>query len=85
MHLRGYVFQYVYVCVSGVHILLHDQYTAICMIKAMGPRQNGPNFAEDIFKCFLLNENAWMSNKISLKFVGRCPINNIPALVQIMV
>ena len=31
-----------------------------------------------------LNENAWTSIKISLKFVTKGPIKNIPALVQIM-
>ena len=31
-----------------------------------------------------MNENIWISIKISLKFVPKGPINNIPALVQIM-
>ena len=31
-----------------------------------------------------LNENVWIPIKISMKFVPKCPINNIPALVQIM-
>ena len=31
-----------------------------------------------------MNENVWISIKISLKFVPKGPINNIPALVQIM-
>ena len=48
------------------------------------PRQNGCHFPDDIFKCIFLNENAWISIKISLKFVPKCPINKIPALVQIM-
>ena len=48
------------------------------------PRQNGRHFAADIFKCIFLNENVWISIKISLKFVHRGPINNIAALVQIM-
>ena len=47
------------------------------------PRQNGRHF-EDILKCIFLNENVWISIKISLKFVHKSPINNIPALVQIM-
>ena len=33
---------------------------------------------------FFVNDNAWISINISLKFVPRGPINNIPALVQIM-
>ena len=48
------------------------------------PRQNGRHFTDDIFKCILLNENAWISLKISLKLVPKFQINNIPALVQIM-
>ena len=48
------------------------------------PRQNGRHFADDTFKPIFLNENIWISIKISLKFVPKVPINNIPALVQIM-
>ena len=42
------------------------------------------NFTDDIFKCIFLHENAWIPIQISLKFVPKGPINNIPALVQIM-
>ena len=42
------------------------------------------HFADDIFKRIFLNENIWIPIKISLKFVPKGPINNIPALVQIM-
>ena len=48
------------------------------------PRQNGSYFPDDIFKCILVNDNSWISIKISLKFVPEGPINNIPALVQMM-
>ena len=48
-------------------------------------RQNGRHFPDDIFKCIFLNETVWISIQISLKFVPKVPINNIPALVQIMV
>ena len=53
-------------------------------IKTLRPRQNGHHFADDTFKYSLLNENVIISTKISLKFVLKGPINNIPALVQIM-
>ena len=46
--------------------------------------QNGRHFLDDIFKCFFLNENVSIAIKISLKFVPKGPINNIPALVQII-
>ena len=48
------------------------------------PRQNGRHFPDDIFKCIFLNENVWISIKISLEFVPKDPINYIPALLQIM-
>ena len=47
-------------------------------------RQNGCHFTDAIFKCIFLNENVCISINISLRFVPTCPINNIPALVQIM-
>ena len=31
-----------------------------------------------------MNENAWILINISLKFVPKGPVNNIPALVQMM-
>ena len=37
-----------------------------------------------IFQYIFLNENVWASIKISLMFVPKGPINNIPVLVQIM-
>ena len=53
-------------------------------INALRPRRNEQHFADDIFKRIFLNENVLISIKISLKFVPKGPINNIPALVQIM-
>ena len=43
-----------------------------------------PFVADDIFNYILLNENIWIPMKISLEFVPKGPINNIPALVHIM-
>ena len=48
------------------------------------PRQNGHHFADDAFKRIFLNENVGISIKISLKFVPKGPVYNIPALVQVM-
>ena len=50
-------------------------------IITLTPRQNGCHFADAIFKCIFLNENVWIVIKISLQFVPKGPINNIPALV----
>ena len=41
-------------------------------------------FSDDIFKYIFLNEDVWISLKISLKFIPKVRINNIPALVQMM-
>ena len=54
------------------------------LINTLRPRRNEPHLADDIFKRIFFNENVWISIKISLKFVPKGPINNIPALVQIM-
>ena len=54
------------------------------LINTLRPRRNGRHFPDDIFKWIFLNENVWVLIKISLGFIPRCPIKNIPALVQIM-
>ena len=40
--------------------------------------------AGNIFKCIFLNENDRIRIQISLKLVPRSPIDNKPALVQVM-
>ena len=40
--------------------------------------------ADDKFKCISLNQNDRILIRISLKFVPRSPIDNKPALVQVM-
>ena len=53
-------------------------------LNTLRPRQNGRHFPDDIFKRIFLNQNVRIPINISLKFVPKGPINNIPALVQIM-
>ena len=53
-------------------------------LNTLRPRQNGRRFADDTSKRIFLNENVWISIKISLKFVPKGPIINIPSFVQIM-
>ena len=53
-------------------------------INTLRPQQNGQHFVDDFLKCIFLNENAWIPIEISLKIVPKGPIDNIPALVQIM-
>ena len=53
-------------------------------VNTLRPRQDGRLFPDEIFKSIFFNENVQISIKISLTFVPKGPINNIPALVQIM-
>ena len=63
----------------------HYQTTTVsCSVNTLRPRQNGCHFADDTFKRIFVNENVRLLFEISLKFVPKGPINNIPALVQIM-
>ena len=71
--------------------LYHDARTSVatCIssylwVNTPRPRQNGRRFAGDTFKRTFLTEKFVILNTISLKFVPKGPINDIPALVQIM-
>ena len=69
------------------HRLLHGISSAVLAsvyFNSLRPKQMDAIFADDIFKCIFLNENVWILIKISLKFVPKGPINNIPSLVKIM-
>ena len=48
------------------------------------PGQFGGKIADDIFNCIFFNEDVWISNEISLKFVPIGLIDNKSALVQVM-
>ena len=52
-------------------------------INTLRPGQNGRHFADEFFKLIFLYQNFRNSNKIPLKFVPKCPINNL-AFAQIM-
>ena len=54
------------------------------VINSCPPGQNGRLFADDTFNRIFMNENVRIAIEISLKFVPKDPINNIPALIQIM-
>ena len=55
-----------------------------CNLNTLRLRQDVRHLPDDIFKWIFLNENVWILIKITLNFVAKGPINNIPALVQIM-
>ena len=70
-------YQYIY---RIVHMFLFG----LAPFNTLRPRQNDHHFSDNIFRCIFLYENVWISIKISLKFVPNGPINDKPALVQIM-
>ena len=54
------------------------------VVNTLRLRHNGCHFQTTFSNVFFLNENIWISTKISLNFVPEGVINSIPALVQIM-
>ena len=53
-------------------------------VNTLRQRQDGCHFPDGMINCIFLNEKFWILIKISLKFVPKGPISNIPSLVQIM-
>ena len=54
-----------------------------CQFNTLRPTQNGRHFADDTFKLLFVNENIRFSIKMSLKFVPKVPIYNIPMMVRL--
>ena len=73
-----------YQCVYCKSARAQNAIFAYFNVNTLRPRQNGRLFADDTFKRIFLKENFRISIEISLKFVPKGPIKNIPALVQIM-
>ena len=83
--LHGYRACHPIAVITGTIIPSFEQESEwVINFNTLRPRQNGRHFADDTFKRIFLNENVKILIKISLKFVPKSPINNIPALVQIM-
>ena len=65
-----------------------DRHFSFCHLSlyhnTLRPRQNGGHFPDNIFKRIFVNKNVHILINVSLKFVPKGPINNIPALFQIM-
>ena len=74
----------IYLCVRIQHGSTNTYGWSRRRFNSLKPRQNGRHFADDTFNRIFVNENVRISIKFSLKFVPKGPINNIPALVQIM-
>ena len=73
---------------QGLHIWKSVTYLSMLVadednVNSSSPGQHGRHFADDIFKCVFVNENIWISKRISLKFVLKGPIDNNTALVEI--
>ena len=60
--------------------LVYGGINASLALNTLRPRQNGHHVADEILKCNFLNENVWILIEISLKFVPKGQIDNIPAL-----
>ena len=67
-----------------MELLRRDKGAALCIFNTLRPRQDGRRFPDDTFERIFLKENVIILIEISLKFVPKGPINNIPALFQIM-
>ena len=65
-------------------VSIYERCNKFSYYNALRPRQNDRQVPDDIFKCIFLNANLGISLKISLKFVPKAPIDNIPALVPIL-
>ena len=59
-------------------------YRAVTSLTHWGRDKMAATLADDTFKRKFVKENILISIQISLKFVSKGPINNMPALVQIM-
>ena len=68
----------------GCEVLITAPVCQKKLFNSSSPGQNGRHFADDIFRCIFMNEKICILIKISLKFVPKGPIDNNPALVQIM-
>ena len=68
---------------ASLAIEICDCKDIICL-NTLSPKQNCCHFANDIFRCIFLNEHLHVLFRISLKFVHNGPIDNKPALVQMM-
>ena len=67
----------------GTHKILIDQMGWL-LLTHLHVEKMVDILADNIFKCIFLNENDGIPIQFSLKFVPRSPIDNKPALVQVM-
>ena len=66
--------------VYNMGVVVFSDCTIIVYINTSRDEQNGPHFADDIFKCIMVKENVFYI-KISLIFVPEGPVGNTSGLV----
>ena len=77
---------YGFVCIYTTHTYYtsHKEKLQLTLNSFPLDRKMAANLADDIFKCIFINEIFCILIRISLKFVPMGPIDNRPALVQVM-
>ena len=68
----------------AVRLPTHICVTRTQWVNLSPPGHYGSNFADDIFICIFINEKFCVLIRILMKFVLKAPVDNNPALVQIM-
>ena len=68
---RKYVFIFIHILLTEIIFSLRDQ------ADTYSPAQNGPQYADNIFRCIFMNEKIY----ILLKFIHKGPLDNILSLV----
>ena len=93
-HLADYIFKYICILLkfywTGDKTLADTRLTRMRdakwhhqaqWVNALKPRQNGRHYPDDILKRIFLNENIWISIKISRKFVVKGLPNRQQAII----
>ena len=72
-------------CNSEIVQITSIDYGSTKKVNKLRPRRNGRNFPDDIFKCIFLDAKCRYKLRLRVhKVCSSGPVNNIPALVQIM-
>ena len=72
-------------CISRIFILSWALYNHLAiLINSFPPDKMAVILTDDIFKCIFLKKKNTIPIQISLKFVSRSPIDNEPALLQVI-
>ena len=73
-----------HICQNTVDVISSWFKKIFVNINTLRPTQNDRCFADEVLEYNLLKGHVWISPKISLKFVPKGQMNNIPALVHVM-